>query len=60
MRSVVLLDVNVTLLEQLLIFVQLVGQERLSQRLLHGPLTLGGVLPLGTPDLFDNPVDVGD
>ena len=58
--SVVLLDVAVGLVEQLLVGVQLVFEQRSTQFLLHQSLALGRVLPVGEADLLHDVVDVGD
>ena len=59
-RSVVLLDVGVRPVEQVLVLVELVLEERLAERLLHLAFAGVGRLPAVEADDLDDLVDVGD
>ena len=57
--SVILPDVAVSLIEQLLIGVELVLEQSAAQFLLHETLALGRVLPVREAHLLYDLVDVG-
>jgi hypothetical protein len=58
--SVILADVRIRSVEQILIGVQLVFQERFVEFLLNQALTLAGVLPIWEADLLHDLIDVGN
>lgn len=58
LSSVVLPDIPVSLVEQLLVPVQLILEEGLPELLLNQPLSLGRMLPVGEADFADDVVDV--
>jgi hypothetical protein len=58
--SVILADVCIRSIEQILISVQLVFQERLAEFFLDQALALAGVLPVGEADLLHDLIDVGN
>src|SRR5580700_10114812 len=59
LASIVLLDVLVGLIEQLLVGVEFVLEQRATEFSLYKALALTGVLPVGESNLFNYVVDVG-
>jgi hypothetical protein len=57
---VILPDVPVSPVEQFLIGMQLVLQERLAEFLLHQPLALARELPVGEADFLHDVVNIRD
>jgi len=59
-RLIILTDVAISLVEQLLICVELVFEQRAPQFLLHQAFTLSGLLPIWKPDFPNDVIDIGN